>query len=324
MVKSSKKAIKIIGDRDIALNLENVQHQERIIKIGKALSTPPRLQILNLLKLKAMSIQEIAKTLNLPVSSVALHIRILEDAKLVVTESQPGMHGSMRVCVASVQSIHIDTSEENFDPAKKGVMVDMPIGNYNDCHVEPTCGIADENGDMMDNYDSPKAFFTPRRGHAQLIWFEQGYIEYRFPNYTEPQLPIKEISFSLELCSEAPGFMENWPSDITIYINEVEIITYRSPGDFGSRRGNLTPPKWQNGKTQYGILKTFSVQQNGGYLDGKLVNPLISLPQLNLYENPFISFKIEIKDTAQYIGGINIFGEKFGDYPQGIVMRIIY
>ncbi|TQI68221.1 ArsR family transcriptional regulator [Clostridium sp. KNHs216] len=324
MSNKTKKAIKIIGERDISLNLDNHQHQEQIIKIAKALSIPARLQILNLLKFKALSIQEIAGTLDLPVSSVALHIRFLEDAKMVITESQPGLRGSMRVCVSSVQSIHIDTAEEEFDPSKKAVTVDMPIGNYYHCYVEPTCGLADANGEMMDNYDSPKAFFTPRRGQAQLIWFQQGYVEYRFPNYAEPQLSIKELSFSLELCSEAPGYMENWPSDITISINDLELTTYRCPGDFGARHGNYTPAGWQNGKTQYGILKTFSVRQSGGFLDGDLVNPHISLTQLNIQDRPYISIKIEIKETAQYVGGINIFGEKFGDYPQGILMRIIY
>lgn len=324
MVSKTKRAIKIIGERDITLNLDNPQHQEHIIKIAKALSIPARLQILNLLKFKAMSVKEIADTLNLPISSVALHISFLEDAKMIVTESQPGLRGSMRVCVSSVQSIHIDTSEEEFNASQKGITVDMPVGNYYHCYVEPTCGLADANGDMMDNYDSPMAFFSPRRSEAQLIWFQQGSVEYRFPNYSKSELAMKELSFSLELCSEAPGYMESWPSDITLSINGIELTTYRSPGDFGARHGTYTPERWQNGKTQYGLLKTFSIRQNGGFLDGDLVNPQISLEQLNIRSKPYISLKIEIKETAQYIGGINIFGEKFGDYPQGIVMRIAY
>jgi predicted transcriptional regulator len=177
---------------------------------------------------------------------------------------------------------------------------------------------------LIDRFDSPKAFFSPQRWQAQLIWFQQGYVEYRFPNYAESHLSVRELSFSLEICSEAPGFMENWPSDITVSINGVELTTYRCPGDFGARQGNYTPCGWQNGKTQYGILKTFSVRQNGGFIDGSLVNPQISISSLNMENKPYISFKIEIKEDAQYVGGINIFGEKFGDYPQGIIMRVIY
>ena len=81
----------------------------------------------------------------------------------------------------------------------------------------------------------------------------------------------------MEICSEAPGYLEHWPSDITISINGHEVGTYCSPGDYGARRGNLTPLCWPNGRTQYGILKTFSVREHGGYIDGALVNQQLGL-----------------------------------------------
>ena len=128
----------------------------------------------------------------------------------------------------------------------------------------------------------------------------------------------------MEICSEAPGFLENWPSDITVFINEVEVGTFHSPGDFGARRGRLTPPVWPNGNTQYGFLKTFSVRENGSFLDGKPENPMISLKDLSLGEKPYISLKIAVLDNAKNAGGVNIFGEKYGDYPQGIIMNLTY
>jgi len=122
----------------------------------------------------------------------------------------------------------------------------------------------------------------------------------------------------------AHGFLENWPSDITVFINEVEVGTFHSPGDFGARRGRLTPPVWPNGNTQYGFLKTFSVRENGSFLDGKPENPMISLKDLSLGEKPYISLKIAVLDNAKNAGGVNIFGEKYGDYPQGIIMNLTY
>lgn len=319
----NKKPIKIIGERDMSLNLSNKTHHEHIMKIGKALSSPVRLHILNLLKVKALSIQEIAQMLDIPISSTAHHISCLEEAKMVVTESQPGLRGSMRVCICSMQSIHIDGAEPSLDPNKNNITIHMPIGNYYCCDVEPTCGLADEDG-ILDTYDSPKSFYSPLRMKAQLIWFQQGRIEYRFPNHCDNEIMPKEISFSMEICSEAPGYMEDWPSDITISVNNKELGTYRSPGDFGARPGILTPPAWGNNRTQYGILKTFSFRESGGYIDGTLVNPNITINDLHLQDAPYISLGIEIKDDAEYVGGINIFGEKFGDYPQGIVMKITY
>lgn len=323
MSSQKKTPINIIGERDISLHLSNPEHHDNIVLIAKALSSPARLKILDILKNAAMSVQEISSTLNIPFSSTALHIKTLEDAKLIVTESQPGLHGSMRVCTSSMQSFYLQTFDADLDSINNTISMDMPIGNYYQCDIQPTCGLADENG-IIDAYDNAKSFYSPLRTKAQLIWFNKGYIEYRFPNISNPLLELYEISFCMEICSEAPGYLENWPSDITISINGVEISTYCSPGDYGARRGKLTPPSWPNGRTQYGILKTFSIRADGGYIDGELVNRTIGLEQVRIHDKPYISLKIEIKESSKHIGGINIFGEKYGDYPQGIIMNLIY
>lgn len=317
----AKTPVKIIGSRDISLNISNADDLSQIVLIGKALSSPVRLKILNLLKISTLSIQEISSALSIPVSSAASHIKCLEEARLVVTESQPGIHGSMRVCICSLQTLRIDTAE--FSAHDTRLTVEMPVGAYSDCQISPTCGLAGETG-IIGSYDNPSAFYSPNRIYAQLIWFQQGFIEYRFQNLSRPELKLKEISFSMELCSEAPGYMENWPSDITLSVNGHEITTYHSVGDFGSRRGKLTPTVWPNGQTQYGLLKVFSVHNDGVYLDQQLVNPAITIDDLHLKENPYISLRIEIKADAKHVGGINLFGEKYGDFPQGIIMDLIY
>lgn len=106
-----------------------------------------------------MSIQEIASTLDIPVSSTAMHIRCLEEARMVVTESQPGLRGSMRVCINSVESIRIDVSMPEADRRSKSITFDMPVGNYYDFEVAPTCGLADKSG-VIDTYDNPRAFYS--------------------------------------------------------------------------------------------------------------------------------------------------------------------
>ncbi len=323
MPGKAKTPIKIIGERDIELHLSNENHHEHIVKIGKALSSPIRLNILNLLKNSALSLQEIANILHLPVSSTALHIKTLEEARLIVTETQPGLHGSMRVCTCSMQSFHLETFDADADIADNTITLDMPVGNYHEVDIEPTCGLADENG-ILDIYDNIRSFYSPLHTKAQLLWFQQGYVEYRFPNLANPLLELHALSFQMEICSEAPGFLEEWPSDITVSINGREIATYCSPGDFGARRGRLTPAAWPNGRTQYGLLKTFSVRQNGSYLDGQPVNSSVTLDDLDICAKPYIALKIEIKKDAAHVGGINIFGEKYGDFPQGIVMSLVY
>lgn len=323
MKRKTKVTPTIIGERDIDLHLSNFEHHQKIASICHALSSTTRLKILNLLKNSTLSIQEIASILNIPISSTASHIKILEDAKLVVTESQPGLHGLMRVCTCSMQSFHLQTFDSHTDSANNVTTIDMPVGNYFQCDVIPTCGLADENG-IIDSYDNARVFYLPSRTKAQLLWFKQGYIEYRFPNVVNPLLHIHELSFSMEICSEAPGYLENWPSDITVSVNGIELATYTSPGDFGARRGKLTPLVWPNSRTQYGILKTFSLREDGSYLDGELVSSSVTLYDAHIMDKPYISLRIEIKSDAKNIGGINIFGNTYGDYPQGIIMNIIY
>lgn len=314
-----KKPIKIIGERDITLNLGNPEHHSHIASIGKALSSTVRLKIMNLLKSTPMSIQEIANALDIPVSSTAAHIKYLEDAKLIITETQPGIHGSRRICICSMQSFRLNTALP--DTANNTISVDMPIGNYFSFSVQPTCGLASING-AIDMFDNPASFYSADRTKAQLLWFQQGYIEYRFQNTGNSLSNLREISFSMEMCSEAPGYLDDWPSDITLSINGHEITTFCSPGDFGGRRGRYTPLWWPNGQTQYGLLKTFSVGRKGGYLDGNLVNPNISITDLGLETQPYISLVLEVKENAKHVGGINLFGENFGDYSQGIVMNL--
>lgn len=171
--------------------------------------------------------------------------------------------------------------------------------------------------------DDPSSFYDPNRSQAQLLWFHQGSIEYRFPNRLPPNSQLESIQISLELCSEAPLHHEDYPSDVTMSINDIEIGTWTSPSDFGGQRGILTPSWWETSNTQYGLLKMWKTHRTGSYVDGMRISD-VNIDQLNLYAKNYISLKLEIKSDTSNIGGINIFGQSFGNYPQDIVMRIRY
>lgn len=314
---------KIIGEKNLELNLAAASHKAHLVAIGKALSSPVRIDIMNLIKTKPLSLQEIARLLQIPLSSTAMHIRCLEDAGLIITENQPGIRGSMRVCMCHILSFHLEAYDTEIDAADHSYLYEMPVGSYYNFDVSPTCGLAGMEG-IIDCFDNPVSFYSAERQNAQLIWFNQGFLEYRFPNKINRLLTLQELSFSLELCSEAPGYSEDWPSDITFYINDQEVGTYTCPGDFGVRRGKCTPDIWPMGRTQYGLLTSISLRQDGGYINESPVNPAVSLSTVGLDEHPFISFKVCIKSDAVNIGWVNIFGEKYGDHPQGICMRAVY
>ena len=198
----------------------------------------------------------------------------------------------------------------------------MPIGAFVDVQVTPTCGLLGELG-IIGHLDDPGAFYEPERIHAQLIWFRKGFVEFRFPNRLPPSVQLDDIEVSFEVCSEAPLHHPDWPSDITVWIGNVEIGTWTSPADFGGERGALTPDWWDTQNTQFGLLKVWKVTTNGSYVDGVVVSNK-NLRDLPLQPGEPLPVRIGIKDNAAHVGGINLFGSKFGNYPQGVVLRQHY
>jgi predicted transcriptional regulator len=314
-----------INDSTINKNITlQITDTDNFVKVAKALGSDLRAKILLLLSSENLNINELTERLQLPFSTVALNVRVLEDAGIILTELQPGSRGSvMKICSRNYDTVfldlHIPEPKEN---SVNSFYLDMPIGHYCDCKIYPTCGIASEKG-LIDADDSPRSFYHPDRTSAQLLWFYKGYIEYRFSNSILKGGKPELMELSMELCSEAPFYRLDWPSDITIWINDIEICTWTCPGDFGGRRGKLTPEWWSSTATQYGLLKTWQVQSKGTFVDGIKMSS-VAVQDLPLEKNDFIKMRIGIKDTAKNIGGLNLFGEKFGDHPQNIQMRLDY
>ncbi|CAH1205686.1 hypothetical protein PAECIP111892_02737 [Paenibacillus auburnensis] len=127
----------------------------------------------------------------------------------------------------------------------------------------------------------------------------------------------------MEMCSEAPNYDQNWPSDISVWVNGVEIGMWTSPGDFGDRRGKLNPNWWVESSTQYGFLKTWRVDQAKTTLDMESVSNVV-LDDLLINQSPKLRLRIGIKPDAVHQGGLNLFGRQFGDYEQNIMMRVKY
>jgi predicted transcriptional regulator len=157
--------------------------------------------------------------------------------------------------------------------------------------------------------------------HAQLLWFSAGWVEYAFPNNVPYGSFTTDLELSMEMCSEAPNYNLDWPSDITLWINDVEIGTWTSPGDFGGKPGLLTPSWWPIDRTTYGLLKQWSINERGAMIDGVALGP-VTIADLNLAQANHIRVRIGIKEDARNRGGLNLFGRKFGNYAQDIVMRL--
>jgi predicted transcriptional regulator len=301
------------------LELVAADHNLRELEaVTKALGSDTRLEILHYLGTHTCSVIEIAEALNLPQSTAALHIGILEKAGLVKTDLQPATRGLQKM-VARVYdriTIQLPSSREIEETV---VDVSMPIGAYVDAQVCPTCGLAGEIG-IIGHLDEPSAFFEPERIYAQLLWFHHGFVEYRFPNRLPPNAYLDSLEISFEVCSEAPLHHLNWPSDIYLAINGTEIGIWTSPADFGGERGLLTPLWWDNNNSQYGLLKVWKTTPGGSYVDGVHISN-ITIKDLNLGPGEPLSVTIGVHENANNVGGMNLFGHKFGNYPQDIILK---
>ncbi len=285
----------------------------------KALASEPRIQMLNLIRTNKLNINEIANTLNLPQSTVATHISILESAGLIKTESVRAKKGNQKLCKPAFREILIEFPDEN-NNNKGYTEIEMPIGIFTDCHVSAPCGLC-SNEHIIGLLDVQDSFLSPERMKAGLLWCGSGKFEYKFPNNTlYDSKKLSKLEIIMELSSETPGTNPNWPSDITLWLNKVEVCTYVSPGDFGDKCGKFTPLWWKLEGSQYGILKHFSVTEEGSFIDEEKVSD-VKLSDLNLADHHSIRVAVGVKEDAVHVGGMNIFGKGFGNYDQGIILR---
>ncbi len=309
-----------VGNKQVHLDINS--EMEKIQPVAHALSSMLRLKIVHLIGRRSMSVNELAQALGEPLSTISLNVSVLEKAGLVYTESQSGVRGTMKLCSRMTDRIAINLVTNDERPRNTGEMA-MPIGCYSAAgEIRPTCGLATRDG-TIGVEDNPLVFFLPERFDAQLIWFRQGYLEYTFPTLPLRGVALELLEVSFEVCSEAMNFRNEWESDISVWLNRRLIGTWRSPGDYGGRRGVNNPEWWSDNATQFGHLKTWRVDEAGSFLDGTRVSE-VALKDVGLQEGEFFTIRIGVSPDAQHVGGMNLFGAGFGDYPQHIVVRYAY
>ncbi|SFQ04353.1 transcriptional regulator, ArsR family [Caldicoprobacter faecalis] len=293
---------------------------ERWLPVYEALASNVRLRIINLLAQKPMNIKELAEKLNLSNAIMTMHIRKLEKAGIIKAEITPCRGGIQKLCSLAIDSLEISfpTGQK---PERKYHEISIPVGHYTDFKVTPTCGLASHEK-VIGHFDDPRYFLDPERVNARILWFTQGYVEYKIPNYLLPNQQPEELEISMELGSEAPGVNDNWPSDISFFINGVYIGNWTSPGDFGGKRGIYTPSWWSNNINQYGLLKVIRVNDKGSFIDGEKLSE-VTIEDLSLTLKQW-SFRIAVLDDAKHIGGVTLYGKGFGNYDQDIVVRVYY
>ncbi|HML48667.1 MAG TPA: ArsR family transcriptional regulator, partial [Clostridia bacterium] len=181
-----------------------------------ALASKTRLIIIELLCKRPRNISELAQALDLSATIAARHIQILEKAGIVRCERVQGDRGLQKICEMAMTGLALTFEREA--PSLDVSAYDIPLGQYAAWSVRPTCGLLTPEG-ILGCYDDPRYFADPGRFRVACLWVGHGYLEYVLPNYLNALQALKEVSVQMEICSEAPGYAESWPSDIHFSLN---------------------------------------------------------------------------------------------------------
>lgn len=293
------------------------------LKLFEALASPVRLRIVELLHDgEEMNINELSKKLNLTNSALTMHIQKLYDCGLIRVRLSSVKRGTQKLCSLTEDKLLIELvdkmSSESF------YETELNVGQYTEYSVHPTCGLANLS-DLTGELDNPQAFSYPERFTACVVWFTDGQLTYRFPNKLLTYQKPKELQLSFEIAGEAPGAVENFPSEISFYLNGIPVGVYHCPGEFFERKGRYTPDWWFTNFGQYGRIKILTINQEGTFLDGMPVGET-TIDDLNLEQHENIAFTLDCRKEKglEENGGITLFGKGFGDYDQGIKLRLVY
>ncbi len=291
------------------------------VEAAKALGSEVRVAILDIVGRYPLTISQLALELGIAQPAVTNHVQVLERAGLLKIFAGTGERGATKLCSRTYDEVHLRFTPLAPPDAGRRTVLHMPVGNFSRCRITPTCGLASANS-IVGFLDDPRSFYLPERTQAELLWFGWGFVEYDFTNPLLKGQDMDRIDISLEICSEAPGYSEEYPSDITFSINGVEVGTWTSPGDMGRKAGTLNPAWWSlHSSTQYGFLKTLSVRNDGTFIDGTRVSSVTPDAIID-YSCHAVTLRLEVKEAATHRGGLTIFGKSFGNYPQDLVFML--
>ena len=287
----------------------------------KALGSDTRIQILNiLLENEQMSMNQLATELNISNGALTGHIKKHEECGLINISNESAGHGNQKMCSVTQDRIIVDIKKPI--DYKNVFETEIKVGQFSRHQVWPTCGIATSES-VIGEFDDIRYFNHPDRFTANILWFTKGYVEYTIPNLIPSNQRITQLSISAELSSEAPGIDNNWPSDISFYINDTKIGMWTSPGDFGDVHGMFTPQWWPQNWNQYGLLKLLVINDYGTYIDGLKISDVSTL-SLHLDYSSDIRLRLAVENDPEHVGGITLYGKSFGNYDQDIRVAINY
>ena len=286
------------------------------LDIFKTLGSDVRMKIIELLAdYGSMNLNEIASALELTNGAVTSHIRKMEEAGLIRIDQDYSGKGNQKLCSLQVDQLLVNirppVEERNLSLYES----EIQIGAFHKCSVSPGCGLALERG-LAGAEDEPAVFSIPLREGAQMLWFHDGYIEYRIPNH----MPDGSLIAQLTLIFEISSADYDRHARIDFYLDDVSLggwVTFENDAS----RGHFTPSWYRSMQCQHGFLKMLVINRQGVFLDGVRIAEGPGEEALSGTGNE-IRFRIETHPSPEGNGGAALYGSAFGNYAQHIIARV--
>ena len=293
------------------------------LEIFKALGSDARMRIVELLSERGeMNLNEMASALGLTNGAITQHIRTLESCGIISVQTEATSHGNQKICTLAADQILLNLQKQSENYNLKVYEAEIPVGHYIDYRVKPSCGLASSTSQIGD-LNTPLSFALPERLNAQLVWFHDGYVEYRIPYMVPEDSEIVQMTISLEISAADQGSEDANQSYIHFQMNGKRICDWLSIENADNARGIYTPGWWDRTKLQHGYLKMLVISANGAFLDGVPIHdcePGILVPD----EYGEFRFRIYVESTEGFDGGAAVYGSAFGNYNQNINVRFHY
>ena len=300
-----------------------IHNLEEGLGLFKTLGSEVRLKIVWLLARNGeMNLNEIAGALGLTNGAITSHIRKLEECGMIRIHAASTGRGSQKRCALVHDRILLNMLNTPEEKQTKVYETVIRVGQYTDYAVNPPCGVVTAKG-PAGGLEGVRSFAHPDRFEGELLWFHDGYVEYRIPNLLPPDNQIVQLTISAELSSAEEGPSEEHSSEITFYLNGMQMGTpeYFQPQDATS--GIFSPAWWKNKALSHGNPKLIVFNRSGVFMEGRKASSS-GLGDMNLDETSDLRLRLETRPGKLHHGGCAIFGSGFGNYHQDIVVRVHY
>ena len=299
----------------------HIQSLREGFPLFKALGSETRISILELLIEKGpMRMTAIAEELKITGGALTSHVKALNEAGILTIEQRGGRHGIQKVCRVRDERILIESPIKR--PGLHVYEAELDVGQFVDCQASTPCGIATTER-LLEPKDDPACFSNPERLKAGLLWMKHGFLEYLVPNFIKKGQTLTEIQISLELAPDAPDPQNRQAADVYLWLNNKEVATLTLPKEEGNAYGMFNPAWWTDKHSQRGTFKLITINDTGAYVDGIQISS-VQLANLKIGAAKSIPLRLGAARDAANNNGFTLFGHGFGNYPQGIKVRMVY